>query len=58
MQSQDIESFLQKNNGWTRVDGRDAIKKAFVFADFNAAFGFMTNVALKAEKMNHQLPCP
>jgi len=33
--------------------GRDAIKKKFVFKDFNEAFGFMTRVALKADKMDH-----
>jgi 4a-hydroxytetrahydrobiopterin dehydratase len=33
--------------------GRDAIKKEFVFKDFNEAFGFMTRVALKADKMDH-----
>ena len=35
------------------VDGKDAIKKIFIFADFNEAFGFMSRVALKAEQMNH-----
>ena len=35
------------------VEGRDAIKKQFLFKDFNEAFGFMTRVALKADKMNH-----
>jgi len=39
--------------GWALVDGRDAIEKTFVFADFNAAFGWMTRAALIAEKMNH-----
>ncbi|MFC5475401.1 4a-hydroxytetrahydrobiopterin dehydratase [Paraherbaspirillum soli] len=39
--------------GWNAVDGRDAIHKTFLFADFNAAFGFMTQVALLAEKMDH-----
>ncbi len=34
-------------------EGRDAIVRTFVFADFNAAFGFMTRVALKAETMDH-----
>ena len=27
--------------------------RKFQFADFNEAFGFMTRVALEAEKMNH-----
>jgi 4a-hydroxytetrahydrobiopterin dehydratase len=33
--------------------GRDAIARTFKFADFNAAFGFMTRVALEAEKRDH-----
>ncbi|WP_426956653.1 4a-hydroxytetrahydrobiopterin dehydratase [Muricoccus radiodurans] len=38
---------------WTPVEGRDAIRRRFRFADFNAAFGFMTRVALLAEKADH-----
>lgn len=41
------------NNGWTLVDGRDAIYKKFVFANFVEAFGFMTRAAIHAEKLNH-----
>lgn len=39
--------------GWSEVEGRDAIMRKFVFADFNAAFGFMTRAALVAEKLDH-----
>jgi 4a-hydroxytetrahydrobiopterin dehydratase len=39
--------------GWAYVPGRDAIYKSFKFKDFNEAFGFMTRVALIAEKMDH-----
>jgi 4a-hydroxytetrahydrobiopterin dehydratase len=39
--------------GWRQVEGRDAISKSFKFKDFNAAFGFMTRIALIAEQMNH-----
>lgn len=39
--------------GWTEVQGRDAIRKSFAFADFSAAWGFMTRVALAAEKADH-----
>jgi 4a-hydroxytetrahydrobiopterin dehydratase len=46
-------SMLSKLSGWSDVDGRDAIRKKFVFKDFNAAFGFMTRVALTAEKLDH-----
>lgn len=35
------------------VEGRDAIEKKFQFKDFNQAFGFMTRIALKADKMDH-----
>ncbi len=38
---------------WRMVEGRDAITRAFRFPDFNAAFGFMTRIALMAEKMDH-----
>ena len=44
---------IEKLNGWKRVDGRDAIQKEFKFRNFNRAFGFMTEVALMAEKMDH-----
>jgi len=40
-------------DGWAEVPGRDAIVKTFTFKDFNAAFGFMTRAALKAERMDH-----
>lgn len=39
--------------GWTMVDGRDAVKKTFVFKNFVEAFGFMTKAAIWAEKLNH-----
>ncbi|XP_011184709.1 pterin-4-alpha-carbinolamine dehydratase isoform X2 [Zeugodacus cucurbitae] len=41
------------NAGWSLVDNRDAIYKEFLFSDFNAAFSFMSGVALLAEKLNH-----
>ena len=45
---------LAKLAGWQQeASGRDAIAKTYVFADFNAAFGFMTRAALVAEKMDH-----
>ena len=41
-------------DGWTVAEGHeDAIKKTFRFADFNEAFGFMTRVALMADKLDH-----
>jgi 4a-hydroxytetrahydrobiopterin dehydratase len=44
---------LKKLSKWQSVDGRDAITRKFAFKDFNAAFGFMTRVALLADKMDH-----
>jgi 4a-hydroxytetrahydrobiopterin dehydratase len=44
---------LGELDGWTEVDGRDAITKTFTFKTFNEAFGFMTRAALVAEKMDH-----
>lgn len=40
-------------DGWRPVDGRDAIARSFRFSDFNAAFGWMTRVALMAERLDH-----
>ncbi len=40
-------------DGWTFDAGRNGIAKRFAFADFSAAFGFMTRVALAAEKADH-----
>jgi 4a-hydroxytetrahydrobiopterin dehydratase len=40
-------------DGWAPAPGRDAIVKTFKFADFKRAFGFMAQVALKAEQIDH-----
>jgi 4a-hydroxytetrahydrobiopterin dehydratase len=42
-----------KAAGWQEVADRDAITKTYRFADFTDAFGWMTRVALVAEKMAH-----
>ncbi|MEW6604458.1 MAG: 4a-hydroxytetrahydrobiopterin dehydratase [Thermoproteota archaeon] len=38
-------------DGWNVVNGK--VSKTFEFDDFVQAFGFMTRVAMEAEKMNH-----
>ena len=48
-----LDEALQGLSGWTRDPDRDAIGKTYNFADFNTAFGFMTRVAMEAEKLNH-----
>ena len=49
----EVATELAKLLGWSLVADRSAIAKTFEFADFNAAFGFMTRVALAAEKQDH-----
>jgi 4a-hydroxytetrahydrobiopterin dehydratase len=44
-------SRLEQLDGWTLETGR--IRRSFEFDDFVQAFGFMTSVALAAERMNH-----
>lgn len=39
--------------GWVQTEGRDAIEKTYRFSDFSAAFGWMTRVAMIAEKLDH-----
>ena len=39
--------------GWTHDPDRDAITKTFTFEGFVSAFGWMTQCAIHAEKMNH-----
>ena len=41
------------NTGWHSTKGRDAITKTFTFRNFVEAFGWMTRVAIWAEKLNH-----
>lgn len=56
-QREQLLSPLLQQKGWLVGDGvdndRDAISKEFVFNDFIGAAGFMAQVALKAEGLNH-----
>ena len=50
----DVEDVLKTLPLWRRGHGdRSAIGRNLTFADFNAAFGFMTRVALLADKVDH-----
>ncbi len=40
-------------NGWSHDAGRDALSKTFKFKNFVEAFGWMTQIAIHAEKLNH-----
>jgi 4a-hydroxytetrahydrobiopterin dehydratase len=41
------------DQGWKQTPHRDAIQKTFEFQDFKQAWGFMSQIALKAEQENH-----
>lgn len=47
----EIQQRLEQVNGWTVQDGK--LHKEFQFDTFVTAFGFMTQLALIAESMNH-----
>ena len=46
-----IQANLEQVDGWTIEDGK--LHKEFQFDNFVSAFGFMTQLALVAESMNH-----
>ena len=48
-----IAERLRGNPGWRYDGAAKAIRRSLKFADFNTAFGFMTQVALAAEKADH-----
>lgn len=47
----EIQNYLQQLNGWSVQNGK--LHKEFKFDNFIKAFGFMTQLALVAESMNH-----
>lgn len=50
----DVQEVLKALPAWRALEGdRPAIERKLVFADFNTAFGFMTRVALLADKVDH-----
>ncbi|HYI49073.1 MAG TPA: 4a-hydroxytetrahydrobiopterin dehydratase [Allosphingosinicella sp.] len=51
--NEEREEALGALPGWTFDSGRNGLAKSFAFADFSAAFAFMTRVALAAEKADH-----
>lgn len=46
-----IQDFVSQNELWSLKNGK--LHREFQFADFVTAFGFMTEVAIKAECRNH-----
>ena len=49
----EVTNNLKKLSGWKLVKGRNAITKTFKFKNFTEAFGWMTSMALYAEKKDH-----
>jgi len=47
------KDFFSSFEGWAPVAERDAVQQTFTFEDFNAAFGFMTRIAIEADKSDH-----
>ncbi|TVS18200.1 MAG: 4a-hydroxytetrahydrobiopterin dehydratase [Gammaproteobacteria bacterium] len=53
LDAQAIDHLGQTLPQWQLDDDRKGIRRKLEFTDFNAAFGFMTRVALAAETMGH-----
>ena len=51
--AEDIREGLAERANWSLATEGNAISRRFVFKDFKQAFGFMTEVALKAEDLGH-----
>ena len=49
----DLKTALKRLPDWKLAEKREAIARKFQFVDFDAAFAFMTRVALKAAEMDH-----
>src|SRR5947199_8282150 len=47
------QTALRELHGWSEVEDRDAIRKSFHFSNFSEAWGFLSRIALAAEKMDH-----
>jgi 4a-hydroxytetrahydrobiopterin dehydratase len=47
------QTALRELGGWSEVEDRDAIRKSFHFSNFSEAWGFLSRIALAAEKMDH-----
>ena len=50
---EDIKTLVAELDGWALSQDELAIEKTFRFNNFNAAFGWMTRAAIKAEQLDH-----
>lgn len=51
IKNQEIKHQVKNLEGWKVVNGK--LNRTFEFSSFVRTFGFMTKVAMEAEKMNH-----
>ena len=51
LSSEEIQAQLPSLSGWTLKDGK--LHREYKFADFVAAFGWMTSVAITAQAQDH-----
>ncbi|MEC8641582.1 MAG: 4a-hydroxytetrahydrobiopterin dehydratase [Pseudomonadota bacterium] len=51
--SEDLHTAVAGLDGWALSQDGLALEKTFAFRGFNSAFGFMTRVAMAAERANH-----
>jgi 4a-hydroxytetrahydrobiopterin dehydratase len=51
LSAEEIQARMVEIPGWEHLDGK--LHRRFEFANFSEAFGFMTRVALLAEKLDH-----
>ena len=49
----DLQMAVAELDGWALSTDGLALEKTFTFKGFNSAFGFMTRVAMAAERANH-----
>lgn len=49
----ELESRVAALDGWVLSQDGTALEKTYSFKGFNGAFGFMTRVAMAAERANH-----
>ena len=47
------EAFFERFKNWREAEDKDGATRRFEFANFNEAWGFMTRVAIAAEKADH-----
>lgn len=47
------DAMMDSLEGWELSEDGKAIEKTFRFTNFNAAFGFMSRAAIKAEVLDH-----